>query len=219
MSSPLSTPYKGTDTGRRVVAPYITAWSAEQDPPVTLVERPGGGIAYYDETLADRDRHGVLWFRTPFRPGEGRPEFGKVHPLRQRRAMQRLLCQVCAGPANSTENGMLWLLQDHREDWPEWPNSMGVTEPPTCLHCVRLSLRHCPALRKSAAIVRAGSFVVSGVHGILHRGGPRPRAVGATIVRFEDPAIQWIRAVNLVRQLSDCVITPLTTAMIIDDEP
>lgn len=31
--------------GRRVVAPYITAWSEENDPPHRLVEVPGGGIA------------------------------------------------------------------------------------------------------------------------------------------------------------------------------
>jgi hypothetical protein len=93
--------------------------------PTVLVESPEGGIAYQDETLADRDRNGVLWHRTPFIPGQGRPDFGRVHPLRQRRTMQRLLCQVCAGPANTTEDGVLWLLKDHRGDWPAWPDGMG----------------------------------------------------------------------------------------------
>jgi hypothetical protein len=166
MSGLLAAHRQDTDAGGRVVAPYITAWSAEQNSPATLVERAdGGGIAYKDETLADRDRHGVLWYRTPFHLGQGRPVFGKVHPVRQRRTMQRLLCQVCAGPANCTEDGALWLLKDHREDWPSWPDGMGVTEPPVCVSCVGLSLRLCPALRKGAAVVRAGSFVVAGVHG------------------------------------------------------
>ena len=210
MSSLLAVSRHGSDAGRRVVAPYITAWSAEQDPPIVLVERPGGGIAYPDETVTDRDRNDVLWFRTPFRPGVGRPEFGKVHPLRQRRTMQRLLCQVCAGPADRTEDGVLWLLKDHREDWPSWPNGMGVTEPPVCVPCVRASLRLCPALRNGAVVVRAGSFVVAGVHGMLYRGGAKLVQVGGTTVTFEDPAIRWVRAAYLVRELRDCVLVPLT---------
>lgn len=210
MSSLLAAAPHGSGAGRRVVAPYITAWSAEQTPPVVLVEHPEGGIAYQDETLADRDRHGVLWFRTPFRPGQGRPEFGKVHPMRQRRTMQRLLCQVCAGPADCTEDGVLWLLKDHREDWPSWPNGMGVTEPPVCVPCVRLALRLCPALRTGAALLRAGSFMLAGVHGTLYRGGLKVAAVDTTTVPFEDPAIRWVRAVSLVRELRDCAIIPLT---------
>ena len=197
------------DAGRRVIAPYITAWSAEERPPMVLVERPGGGIAYADETLADRDRNGVLWVRSQFRLGQGRPVFGQVHPMRQRRTMQRLLCQVCAGPADRTEDGVLWLLKDHRDDWPSWPNGMGVTEPPICASCVRVSLRVCPALRKGAAVVRAGSFVAAGVHGILYRSDPKLAATGAATVTFEDPAIRWVRAVGLVRELRNCTIIPL----------
>jgi len=194
--------------GRPVIAPYVTAWSAEKDPPYVVIERPGGGIAYLDETFADRDRNGVLWFRTPFRPGQGRPEFGRVHPMRQRRTMLRLLCQVCAGPADRTDDGVLWLLQDHRDDWPSWPNGMGVTEPPICLPCVRMSVRMCPTLRRGAAAVRAQTFPVAGVRGTLYRGS-QPVAVGAASVPLDDPAIGWVRAVNLIRELSDCTILPL----------
>jgi len=210
MSSLVFASRNGADAGRRVVAPYITTWSAEHEPPLMLVERPDGGVAYQDEMVADRDRNGVLWFRTPFRLGQGRPEFGRVHPLRQRRTMQRLLCQVCARPADQTDDGVLWLLKDHREDWPSWPNGMGVTEPPVCLSCTRTSLRSCPALRKGAAVVRAGSFVVAGVHGTLYQGGPKLTATGRATVAFEDPTIRWVRAVSLVRELRDCVIIPLT---------
>jgi hypothetical protein len=97
---------------RRSVVPYVTEWSEEQKPPFVVVERPGMGIAYADESLVDRDSNGVLWFRMASRPGIGRPVFGKVHPLRQRRAMRRLLCQVCAGPADRTDDGVLWLMRD-----------------------------------------------------------------------------------------------------------
>lgn len=210
MSSLVASPRGGASAGRQVVAPYITAWSAEVYPPVVMVERPEGGIGYEGETVADRDRDGVLWFRMSFQPGEGRPEFGKVHPQRQRRAMQRLLCQVCGGPADRAEDGVLWLLLDHREDWPSWPNGMAVTEPPVCVSCVRVSLRLCPALRKGATVVRAGSFVVAGVHGLRYQGGHTPIALGRYTVAFEDPAVRWVRAISLVRELRDCVILPLT---------
>jgi hypothetical protein len=128
-------------SSRPIVAPYVTAWTAEHDLPYRLITVPGAGIAYADETAADRDHNGILWWRTASRPGEGQPVFGLVHPDRQRRAMLRLLCQVCAGPADQTNDGVLWLLQDHRGDWPGWPNGMGVTEPPICHSCVRQSRR------------------------------------------------------------------------------
>ncbi|MGH3757277.1 hypothetical protein [Actinophytocola sp.] len=205
--------------GRQVVAPYITAWSEEDGPSHPLVEVPGGGIAYVDESMADRDARGVLWSRRPFRPGVGRPMFGKVHPARQRRAMRRLLCQVCAGPADRTTDGVLFLLKDHRQDWPGWPNRMGVTEPPVCVPCVRLSARVCPALRQGAALVRAGRYEVAGVHGGLYTGGPRPRPVGGVTVSFDDPAIRWVRAVSLVRELGDCTLLELDELAEVDPCP
>lgn len=192
-----------------MTVPYITAWSEETDPPCVPVELAGRGIGYADETLADRDRHGVLWLRTLFRPGQGRPVFGKVHPTRQRRAMQRLLCQVCACPADRTEDGVLWLLRDFREDWPSWPNGMATTEPPICRPCVQLSIRLCPALRKGSAVIRARSYTLVGVDGLLYRRSDRAivPTQGVTVA-FEDPAVHWVRAACLARQLHDCEIVP-----------
>ncbi|WP_460406511.1 hypothetical protein [Actinophytocola sediminis] len=196
-------------TGKRVVAPYVTTWSEESDLPYRLVEVPGRGIAYADETVTDRDNRGVLWFRMSFRPNIGRPLFGKVHPLRQRRAMRRLLCQVCAGPADQTGDGVLWLLKDHRDDWPDWPNGMGVTEPPVCLPCVQLSTRVCPALRSGAVLVRANRYDIAGIHGPLHTGGPEPTYIGDATVSYDNPTARWVLAVAMVRELQNCtLITP-----------
>lgn len=202
----LATPQTETASDRHPIVPYITAWTAEQDPPYELVERPGGGIAYRDEMLADRDSHGVLWFRTPHRPGQGRPDFGRVHPLRQRRAMRRLLCQVCAGPADRTDDGILWLLRDHRDDWPTWPAGMGVTEPPICAPCARTSVRLCPALRRGAAVVRVRTYPLAGVRGSLYSAGHAPMAIREETATLEDPILRWIRAANLVRELHCCEI-------------
>ncbi len=190
--------------------PYVTTWSEERDQPAQLIESPGRGIAYIDETISDRDSHGALWFRTPSRPRQGEPLFARVHPLRQRRCMRRLLCNVCAGPADQTEDGTLWLLKDHRDDWPGWPENMAVTEPPTCAPCVRLASRLCPALRKGAAAIRVRQAPVAGVRGMLYRSGPlAPVAMNEATIAYDDPRIRWVRAMHLVRELHDCTFVPL----------
>ncbi|MGQ0841769.1 hypothetical protein [Actinokineospora sp.] len=132
-----------------------------------MVAHPSGlGIAYADETIGDRDRNGVLWTRMPSHPGHGTPEFGKVNSLRQRHAMRKLLCQVCAGPADLADDGVLWLLNDHRDDWPGWPNGMGVTEPPICLPCLRIA-----AYSTAARPLSIGSVAVDGGACGQHRAG------------------------------------------------
>jgi hypothetical protein len=192
---------------QRILAPYITAWSGEEDPVCEVVERKGYGIAYGDETLTDRDEKGVLWFRKPSRPRQGRPLFGQVHPLRQRRAMRRLLCQVCGGPADVTNDGVLWLLKDHRTDWPGWPENMAVTEPPVCLPCVLVATRACPALRSGATAVRARSSPIVGVHGLLYRSGnPAPSPIEEAIIAYDDPGVRWARAMTLARELHYCTL-------------
>ncbi|KAA2252260.1 hypothetical protein F0L68_36625 [Solihabitans fulvus] len=209
-AQPRAAPTSRPDTAsareeRRVVAPYITAWSAEQDLPFTLVERPDCGISYVDELPTDRDSHGVLWRRAAVRHQIGRPEFGKVHPLRQRRAMRRLLCQVCAEPAGRSDDGVLWLLRDYRHDWPGWPEGMASVEPPICVPCVAVSLRLCPALRHGAVAVRAREHPIAGVRGALYRKGVlAPVAVEAANLPYDAPGIHRMVASALIRELRGC---------------
>lgn len=211
MAQPLTAqPATDSGEGRRIIAPYITSWSAEQDLPYRLVARPGQGIGYADELLGDRDAKGVLWQRAAVRHEVGRPEFGKVHPLRQRRAMRQLLCQVCAGPADRNEDGVLWLLRDYRDDWPGWPEGMACTEPPICVPCVGLSLKLCPALRRGAVAVRVREFEVAGVRGALYRRGTSaPVAVEAANLAYDDPDVRWLVASALIRELRGCAFVPL----------
>jgi len=192
-------------------APYIIAWSEEPEVPSDLLEHRGAGVTYADECLTDRDDHGVLWYRSISRPRQGRPDFGRVHPLRQRRAMRRLLCQVCAAPADQSDDGVLWLLKDHRTDWPGWPATMAVTEPPVCAACVPVATRLCPALRRGAAAIRVRRYPIIGVRGRLHRaaGGGLLVETGEASVRYDDPTVRWLRAFNLLRELHDCTIVPL----------
>lgn len=196
-------------TEQRIIAPYITTWSAEQDLPYRVVERPGLGIGFSDEALGDRDTRGVLWHRAAVRRGTGRPEFGKVHPLRQRRAMRKLLCQVCGGSADRTNAGVLWLMRDHRDDWPQWPDGMASVEPPTCAPCIALSRRLCPALRQGAVAVRVRQFEVVGVRGALYRSGlVAPVAIEAANLAYADPDVRWLVASALIRELRGCTFVP-----------
>jgi hypothetical protein len=198
------------DVPGRVRVPYIAPWSTEEALPTTVVQRGGLGIGFADETFADRDEHGILWRRIPSRPGRGRPLFGEVHPLRQRRAMRRLLCNVCASPADHNDQGVLWLVRDHRDDWPDWPNEMAVTEPPVCLPCAHQSVRACPALRQGYAALRVGNCPVGGVYGVRYQPGrPDPITVTDEIVALEDPLIRWTVASQLIRHLTDCTIIDL----------
>lgn len=196
--------------GRRLVVPYITTWSGEREPKVTVVERRGR-IGYARENRLDRDERGVLWSRCASLPGRGRPEFGKVHTLRQRRAMTRLLCQVCGEPTDrDADGGVLWLWKDHRGDWPDWPEGMLSTEPPVCVPCVGQAVRLCPALRHGAVAMRVGDCPVVGVYGTYYRPGPRgPVPERLTNVKYSNPLIGWVQADHLIRQLWDCTLVEL----------
>jgi hypothetical protein len=123
--------------------------------------------------------------------------------------MRRLLCQVCAEPADRNEQGTLWLLHDYRGDWANWPEDMANTHPPLCLRHARMSIRACPSLRPGYVAVRARSTLV-GVDGALYRAGyPFPHLVGAGFARFGSPAIRWMQAAQLVRTLHDCAVVKL----------
>jgi hypothetical protein len=201
----------------RLVAPYVTAWSGEEKLPGSVVEVPGVGIGYADETTVDRDRHGVLWSRREYRPGAGRPLFGRVHPMRQRRAMRRLLCSVCGDPASVSDDGVLWLLPVDPDEWRQWPDGQLEAEPPVCVPCVRVAVRVCPALRRTAVAFRVRRCPIVGVHGGLwaraatskiSTGGVL-RLVDDTTARFNDPAIRYVQAINQVRQLEGCRLVDL----------
>ncbi|MDX3656899.1 hypothetical protein PV646_06220 [Streptomyces sp. ID05-26A] len=194
----------------RIIAPYITAWSAEQDLPCVLIERPGHSIGYANELLSDRDRHGVLWQQTASRHRVGRPEFARVHPSRQRRAMELLLCQVCGGPADQNDDGVLWLQRDFRGDWPQWPDGMASVEPPVCLACVPVATRLCPALQRGAVAVRVKDCAIVGVRGVFYRQSVlAPTAVTAGNFAYDDPAVRRVLASALIRELRGCVAVPL----------
>jgi hypothetical protein len=194
--------------------PYVATWTGEQALTTGIIGLGGQGIGYADETSVDRDRDGVLWIRMSLRPGHGRPLYNQMHPLRQRRAMHRLLCQVCAGPADQTEDGHLWLLTDHRQDWAGWPEGSANPFPPVCLACAHLSAQLCPPLRRGFVAVRAHSepHGVVGVQFQTDYPFPGLRLAeddGGIPVVYADPVLRWTLATQLTRTLHGCALVNL----------
>ncbi|HEX5114069.1 MAG TPA: hypothetical protein VFW65_02615 [Pseudonocardiaceae bacterium] len=214
--SPVGTArYNPRMLGGGSVVPYVGSWTGERMRPTRVIERPGGGgIGFADETILDRDEWGVLWTRFAGRVGAGKPLFQKLHPVRQRRAMRRLLCQVCTEPADSTDDGTLWLVPGGEVgNSAGWPEGAATIHPPLCSSCARLSVRMCPALRQHYLALRARSRL-HGVNGVHFRAGhPHPQPASSDsdeyAVSFDDPVIRWVMATQLVRTLHDCTAVDL----------
>jgi hypothetical protein len=110
--------------------------------------------------------------------------------------MLRLLCQVCGGPADQMDNGVLWLLRDHRGGWR--------------VRCVAVSLKLCPALRRGTVAVRVRELPIAGVRAAFYRRGVfAPVAVEAVHLSYADSAVRWIVASALIRELHDCIAVPI----------
>ncbi|WP_051108881.1 hypothetical protein [Actinomadura flavalba] len=191
--------------------PYITAWSSEDTSPSRVVVR-GGRVAYSDESLYDRDAAGVLWARMGFSPGVGVPQFKSVHFLRQRRAMRRLLCQVCGQRAG---DDAVWMLSVREYEGADgtWPAPITTTHPPLCPSCVERSVRLCPHLRGGHVVLRARKVAPVAVSGLVYR--PTPAGLESTpmIVALDDPLVRWVRATQLHMLLDDyTLIQPDTLA-------
>jgi hypothetical protein len=205
--SPAPTAY----AARYPYIPYIVAWSAEEPLHGAVTTDRRGRIAYTDEVIVDRDRRGVLWTRVSMRQGQGVPQLGRVHPLRQRLVMRELRCQVCGGPADSNEQGTLWLLSDQQAgEWPNWPEDTGAAHPPVCVPCASWSVRACPHLRRGAVAVRVRDAPITGAYGALYNPGAGPGAapVGDARLSYSDPQVQYLIASQLVRKLQGCTIIP-----------
>ncbi|MFI1467663.1 hypothetical protein [Streptomyces wuyuanensis] len=194
------------------VVPFIAAWSGEQQLDRTVVYSGQGGIAYADETPEDRDQYGVLWNGRAVARGAGRPQYGDVHPMRQRQAMQYLLCQVCGDPADRDDRGVLWLIEDNRRDWQGWPNDLLTTHPPICLPCAGKAVAMCPHLVDSNVAVRVLGSEVCAVYGRMWSSsafGHPVRTANADVVAYGTTAARWVLAGQLVRSLHGCTFVDL----------
>ncbi|GGZ73514.1 hypothetical protein ACFOOM_00730 [Streptomyces echinoruber] len=198
--------------------PFIAAWSSEplRTTPVVLHHgRGGAGIGYKDEDSdLDRSTGGVLWVRVPATRGVGEAHLAKVHPLRQRAAMDRLLCQVCGEHTYDPRDKRRLFLLAGGEDRPIREGER-TAAPPVHAPCAQEAIRDCRALRKgwSAALVR--SALAWGVAGIVHDPAtlqplPDRHGDGLDFVGYDDPLIRWTLAHREVVRLTG--VTPITPA-------
>ncbi|MER5601669.1 hypothetical protein [Streptomyces sp. NPDC002265] len=159
-----------THKGRPV--PYITPWTSEkvtQPTPVATLN----GIAFPGPASGRTEDNDVLWQWWRHNRGTGEPLWSTVHGPRQRRAMRKLLRQVCGEPADRDERGWLWLLEDERNSGPSWPEGEMTTHPPVCVPCAPIAARLCPHLRRRGAVaVRVAEVIVDAVYGHRYHHGP-----------------------------------------------
>jgi hypothetical protein len=67
----------------------------------------------------------------------------------------------------------------------------------------------CPVLRRGAVAVRVGRYPLIGVRGMLYAiSGGVPVEMEMESLAYESPAVPWVRATNLPRELHGCVIVP-----------
>jgi hypothetical protein len=193
---------------QEIPVPYVADWTGERVDCAGMTVRPDGrGLRYGDEQPSDRDHRGVLWARVTSAPGEGTPQFPVMHPARQRRVMERLLCQVCGGESSKTSKGWLFLL-------PGGPTEdIRTTKPPICEPCAVLAMRHCPHLKDPIA-VRVRRPRAWGVYGDMWKqdGGKLVAVDGDGLLPYGHINARWFLATHLVLALDRCTRVPLPDA-------
>ncbi|MFD7445935.1 hypothetical protein [Streptomyces sp. NPDC059909] len=190
-----------------LVVPYITAWTSEETAAPNVERRigkGGAGLGFRDETEYDRDPEGALWVRQAIAPGKGRARFDTVHALRQRRAMQHLLCQVCGVSVLEEGTGRhLFVLKEVGRPVAEGETT---TAPPVCESCAPIAARSCPLLRAGHVAVWVEQPLAWGVSGVLYDSRTLRRIPGDTLVdvAYGTPEIRWIVASRMRVALHDC---------------
>ncbi|MFD4933392.1 hypothetical protein [Streptomyces virginiae] len=187
--------------------PYIVPWSQERALPGRIVVRSGiggTGIGYADEESRVDRRDDVLWVRNAHTPGFGVPELPGMHPLRQRTAVDRMLCQVCGTSAiNSSSGDERYLFLLAAKDGRPIQEGERTVSPPIHLDCARESVRDCPHLKRhTAAFVEyCPGWGVAGIEYDPRTVRPLP-ADGLVFVPYEDSdRLRWTLAARSVISL------------------
>jgi len=90
----------------------------------------------------------VLALSPPDLPGEGKPMFGATHPRRQREAVSRRICEICG--CSLAARTKVSMSEERLTHVAGVGYTLLVVEPLCCVPCARLSLQHCPHLRRRA---------------------------------------------------------------------
>ncbi|WP_143590999.1 hypothetical protein [Thermoactinospora rubra] len=152
-------------TSTAMTVPYVIAWSGEAVPHrlVFVPHRASGGLRLdYPDPLPDDRVNDLLWARVKLNR-RGEPMWRLLNSRRQRRCMERHLCQVCGRPAGDLETGRTWWVITETAFRAIGDDGGLTNAPPTCPRCIPESLRWCPQLRKSATVYTATRAEPAGV--------------------------------------------------------
>ncbi|MGW6461034.1 hypothetical protein ACWF94_34755 [Streptomyces sp. NPDC055078] len=203
------------------LTPWITPWTGETPvEPRLHVPHSERRLALRDEKVRDRDSFGTLLhpgrLPVPLGRGRGEPEHSAVHPARQREAMWQLLCMGCAGSADRTREGVLWLLGHPAAAAGDWLEEVVTVLPPVCLPCVPVVAARRPELAGGYTAVRVGDPNRYGYVGDLYArnasGLPAPSlrlAKEGMLVRHGDPRLPWMLCTQVTLRLTGCTVIDL----------
>jgi hypothetical protein len=191
--------------------PWIAPWSDEYGARSRIIARqgPAGPCVGYADEVPHADRHtGVLWQRAGVRPGGGKPDFAGVHVLRQRKAMTRLLCQVCGTSTMGRPDGRTLFVVRSTSGEPMHEGER-TTAPPIHETCARQAIQDCPHLRGTWTAALVTVTWAWGVAGIMYDRdtlkplpGPEEDGGGLEHVAYDDSErIRWIIAARDVVSL------------------
>jgi hypothetical protein len=162
--------------------PWTVAWSEEGEYHI------GECRAFGVPAICQRQAQGV-----------GTPRFGEPHNDRQRWCMARSLCDLCARPLR---NGTKISLSNFVGNLP--PDAvLPCMEPLLHAECARISVAHCPALRRQ---LRDGRLVVRQV--FRFRARPlraSPEHIEHALPGYVGPPVLGLAAVDLLSWLD---VTP-----------
>jgi hypothetical protein len=204
-----------TGTGVRPVewwyglpVPAITARAGEEPQPQPLM-RQRSRLGFTDEVWSDR-HYEVLWMRMPSL-ARREPQFEVVHGLRQRRAMTRMLCQVCDGPTPAAVGKPALFLLGADGGRPI-RDGEETASPPVHAACARTAVEYCRPLGRGWSAALVERTPVWGVAGTVY--DPRtlsavPAPEGRRLHRlpFTDARIRWVLASRLMVTLEG--VTPV----------
>lgn len=195
--------------------PYIAPWTGENAPPPAITTRQGRDgteIGYADEYGIGDRRRGALWIRMPVKPGAGAPLVDRVHALRQRQAINHMLCQYCGRPTGDRRDGRRLFLLRAGTGRPITDGER-TTTPPVCDGCA-IEARDRPSARRKCVAVLVEEATAWGVAGVVYspetlRPVPGEHGERFTLVAYGAPLLRWTLACREVVTLHGCTAVDL----------
>lgn len=168
-----------------VPVPYAASWTGEES--IFVADCPHAG----QRAICQHEARGV-----------GKPLFGQPHANRQREVIALDLCDLCAKPLKDRTKVSL----SHARSRTNGANAFDVLQVEPLLHkeCARISMQHCPSLRRD---IKNGSleirqvfqhrvqFAVYSAQGTFEATGQRCTAIShakVQLLRWKDRDENWL---------------------------